>query len=73
MSSFLGSFSTQWHDQHKSMVDMKPGDSGVVIGFRLMNLTALGWREFFITHLPWFHRQGVNTDLILLEPDCEDY
>ena len=48
----------------KSVVGIKPGDSGVEIGIWLINFSHLvsGTLLCSITHLSWFHGQDVNSN-----------
>ena len=65
--SFPGSIQSNDMVISKSVVVVNPGDSGVVIGYRLMNYSHLvsGALPYSIMHSVFFHSQGVSINTVL--------
>ena len=59
----------------ESGVDIKPGDSGLVIGYQVNEFTHTWSAAHFIaqSHISCFYLWGVNANHFPLEPGCEDY
>ena len=59
-----------------SVMDMKPGDSGVVIGYQVDEFTRTWSAEQFVVHshiYPGFVGKVSSLTHFPLEPGCEDY
>ena len=60
----------------KSVMDVKPGDSGVVIGYQVDEFTHTSSAEQFVAHFhiyPGFTGKVSSLTHFPLEPGCEDY
>ena len=60
----------------ESAMGIKPGDSGVVIGYQVDEFTDTGLAEWFVAHshiYPGFTGKVLSLTHFPLEPGCEDY
>ena len=73
MSSFLRLVPSSDIDDSKSVVGIKPDNSGVVIGYQVDEFTPTRSVEHFFAQLHIY--SGVNIYFIYfpIEPECEDY
>ena len=61
---------------HESAVCIKPGDSGLVIGYQFNEFTCTWSAEQFVAHshiYPGFIGKVSSLTHLPLEPGCEDY
>ena len=75
-SSFPGLVPSDDAVDSDSVMGVKPGDCGVVIGYQVDEFTCTCLQSSFcgpLPHLSWVHWQGVIINPFSLEPGCEDY
>ena len=75
-SSFPGLVPTNDTVNSESVVGIKPGDSGVVIGYQVDEFTSTWSAETFVAHSNIFPGFTGKVSLLThfpLEPGCEDY
>ena len=75
-SSFPGLVPFDITVNSESVMGIKPGDSGVVIGYKVDDFTQTWSAEQFVAHshiYPGFTGKLSSLTHFLLEPDCEDY
>ena len=75
-SSFPGLVPSDDAVNSDSVIDIKPGDSGVVIGYQVDESTRTWSAEWFVacSHIyPGFTSKVSSLTHFLLEPGCEDY
>ena len=60
----------------ESVMGIKPGDSGVVIGYQVDEFTHIWSAEWFVVHFhiyPWFTGKVLSLTHFPLKSGCEDY
>ena len=75
-SSFPGLVPSDDAVDSDSVMGIKPGDSGVVIGYQIDEFTHTLSAEQFVAHsyiYPWFTGKVSSLTHFPLEPGCEDY
>ena len=75
-SSFPGLVPSDDAANSESVMGIKPGDSGVVIGYQVDEFTHTWSAEQFVAHshiYPGFTGKVLSLTHFLLEPGCEDY